>query len=674
MNNAPEDASIVATEADLHDMTGRIFSPDGPLAAAVPGYEKREQQQRMAVESLRALLAGEMLIVEAPTGTGKTLAYLVAAALSRKRVAVSTATKNLQEQLFYKDAPFLRSAVFPSLKFALLKGRANFVCHTRLTRFLRQPYLDGIGEPESLDRFLEWYRWTVENGQGDRSEMDDLADDDPLWPEICSTVETCVGRKCDFRDECFVLNMRARAADADLMIANHHLLLSDLAVKESGFGAVIPRYEALIADEAHQLEECATHHFGFHMTRFRFMRLVNDVAAETEYSSSSAASLGDVLQRIEETTGRLFPYLERFVGPQPRLLRRPDREIVTLREELSLALEKLVIGLRSRCAESEAFEALTVRAAAVHEELKVILADEPNEEYACWAEFRNRTLNLHASPIDVGEMMRSRLYESVSSIVFTSATLSSAGNFDYMKTRLGLTGDPAPTELILDSPFDYQTQTLLYIPKSVPEPNSPAFLDSIVPLIGEILLKTEGRCFVLFTSYRNMRETYGRLKGSVPFPMLLQGDRPKTKLLEDFRRRPGSVLFATSSFWEGVDVRGEALSCVIIDKLPFAPPDDPVVAARIEKIRNNGQSPFHEFQIPMAVIALRQGVGRLIRTASDYGVLCILDRRILTKGYGKTFLKSLSTGPMCSDTAEIERFFDRMSDFSAQVRDGNVRR
>lgn len=636
----------------------RIFGPRGLLADAMPGYEHRDQQEQMAVEVYRALSRNERLIIEAPTGTGKTLAYLVAAALSRRKVAISTGTKNLQEQLFFKDIPFVRDKIFPDVDVALLKGRGNFVCHTRMKRFIRQPSLPGIAQPDSLERLVEWYNHTRRHGQGDRAEMEHLADDDPIWPEISSSSETCQGRKCAHREECFILRMRARASQADMMIVNHHLLISDLGVKDAGYGEVIPRYEALIVDEAHGLEEAATSHFGLHVSYFRVARLIRDAAEELASSGGGSGIFSEILTNLDRDSRALFKAFPVPASSREKL-GRPDEYQARLRDLVRMGLDTLAAKIGSLASATEELHGVERRAREISTELGIILGEERSGEYACWAEHREAAVIFHASPVEVGETLDERLYRAVQSLVFTSATLSSGGTFDYFKARLGLDKEIAPRETILDSPFDYATQTMLFVPHSVPEPNAPGFTTAVVPVLEELFRYSQGRAFVLFTSYRNMQEVYAQMDGKVPFPLLIQGSRPKSRLLEEFRERSGSVLFATASFWEGVDVQGEALSCVIVDRLPFAPPDEPVVAARIERIRSQGHDPFRTFQVPMAIIALKQGLGRLIRTRSDSGVLCVLDTRILTKWYGKVFLKSLHTGPLSRDPKEIEAFFRR---------------
>jgi ATP-dependent DNA helicase DinG len=631
-----------------------ILGTNGILARSMEGYESRKQQLDMTYAVFDALESDDRLIIEAPTGTGKTLAYLIAAALSGKKVAISTGTKNLQEQLFFKDIPFVRDKIFPDLKAALLKGRGNFVCHSRLKRFLRQPYLEGFAPEDSLQKILTWYRATREHGDGDRAEIENLPDDDPIWPEICSTTENCLGRKCADRDDCFVVKMKAKAYDVHVMIVNHHLLTSDLVVKESGFAEVIPRYEALIVDEAHGLEDAATQHFGFHISLFRITRLIRDI--RSELPPAEAEKFAKPLSELDVLARQLFARCAELCPFRSRL-GRLGPEIDELKDKICLGLDSISQRLVNLPAGSDDLKSLARRAKAVGFELSTVLAPEANQEYACWAERRDRNLILHASPINVGNRFQELLYEKVPGLVFTSATLSSGGTLDYFKSRLGLNSDPSPSEAILDSPFDYSRQTLLYIPRSIPEPNSQDFAQATADQVFEILERSRGRAFVLFTSYKNMEEVHRRVVSKLSFPVLIQGSKPKTKLLEEFREKTGSVLFATSSFWEGVDVQGEALSCVVVDRLPFAPPDEPIVAARMEKLRNEGTEPFFSFQVPMAVISLKQGLGRLIRTRSDKGVLCILDIRILTKRYGGIFRRSLHQSPLSRELSDLEAFF-----------------
>ncbi|MGC8905905.1 MAG: ATP-dependent DNA helicase [Desulfomonilaceae bacterium] len=642
---------------DALDKIKAIFAPKGILAQAIPNYEFREQQYLMALDVFRTLSETGYLLIEAPTGTGKTLAYLVAAALTRKKIAVSTGTKNLQEQLFFKDAPFVRTHLFPQLKVALLKGRGNFVCHAQVKKFLKQIHIRFVPDADHLDEIMAWYRQTRKNGEGDRVELAHLPEDDGIWPEICSSTETCLGKHCPDKDECFVQRMKSKAMDADLMIVNHHLLCSDAAVRESGFGEVIPRYEALIVDEAHGLEDAATKHFGVQSSLFKLQRLVRDATAELRAQKIADRKFDEALTNIDEDSRELFQSLARSSSGQGAALGSLDPRVREKRQALCTRLDSLASMLSNLPKCSEECRNLARRCEQASSDLNIILQDQLSGDYACWSERRDRHITIYASPVDVGPLLKSTLYSRVDSIVFTSATLSSNADFSYFKSRLGLDGALKVREKMLATPFDYSSQTMLFIPRNMPDPNSEGFTEAIAGVLPSILEKTRGRAFVLFTSYRNMEAVYRRLKEKLPFPLLLQGTKAKHKLLEEFRSMNGSVLLATASFWEGVDVQGEALSCVIVDKLPFASPTDPLVAARIEKLKKEQKTPFFDFQVPMAVIALKQGLGRLIRTRSDRGVLCILDQRILTKSYGQIFLKSLYSCPLKRDITDIDKFF-----------------
>jgi ATP-dependent DNA helicase DinG len=629
----------------------KILGPDGLIAGSMKSYEHRSQQIEMAKHVYEALDKDKTLIIEAPTGTGKTLAYLLAAALTRKKVAISTGTKNLQEQLFFKDIPFVLKHVFPNLTAALLKGRGNFVCHVRLRRLMRQPYLPGLQRVTQLEDIVEWYKNTEE---GDRAEIENLTDDSPIWGEICSTTDTCVGKKCKDREDCFVFRMRARASEADLMIVNHHLLVSDLSVKESGFGQVIPRYEALIVDEAHGFEDAVTQHFGHTIHQGQFVRLIRDARTELESAKSAGAKFTTVLDQIDNRSKRLFAAFDRVGGMRVSLGELPP-EVTEAAQALDADCDALAAMIANIKNAPEDLTAIATRAQTLSFDLSTILLTDDSHEYARWSERRDKRLFLHASPIEIGDLLKNHLYDKIPAITFTSATLSSDNNCAYFRQRLGLDADAA--EVILDSPFSFQNQTMLFVPPDLPEPNNPGYIDAVIPIIEDILERTDGRAFVLFTSYRNMEIAYSKLSRRLPFPSLMQGQKPRSRLLEEFQDNYGAVLFATSSFWEGVDVQGEALSCVIIDRLPFAPPNDPLVEARINKLKDNGVDAFNAFQVPMAIIALKQGLGRLIRTRNDRGVMCILDTRIIKKGYGKIFRRSLHQCPWTHEIDDVREFF-----------------
>jgi ATP-dependent DNA helicase DinG len=647
------------TNCDVREAAEKIsaiLGPGGIVSRSIPAYENREQQIKMAIEVFNALDRSKQLIVEAPTGTGKTLAYLVAAALSGKRVAISTGTKNLQEQLFLKDVPFVRAEIFPGLRSALLKGRGNFVCHTRFQRFLRQPVLQGIDNTDSLKIIRDWYSDTCKIGNGDREEIHNLAEDDPIWNEICSTTDSCLGKKCPDKEACFVFKMRQRAFDVDLMVVNHHLLASDLEIKESGFGEVIPKYEALIVDEAHGLEEALTQHFGFKSTLPKINRLIRDARAELKQASVSGTKFSLSIGLLEDLGARLFRFYDKVPAQRTRI-DPPSPAILEVRDKLCEQFRILEAMLANLADKSETFLLIAGRCFDARNEIETILSQGVDGDYACWSERKERFVTINASPIEVGNQVRKRLYEKVPGLVFTSATLSSGGNFDYFKSRLGLENGPNLSEVILGSPFDYKKQTLLFIPKSIPVPTDPNFVNAAAEIVKQVLQRTFGRAFVLFTSYRNMEAVYSLIDGQIPYKLMIQGSMPKSRLLEKFKEVSGAVLFATSSFWEGVDVQGDSLSCVIIDRLPFASPGDPIVSARIDRLKKNDTDTFYSFQVPMAVLALKQGLGRLIRTRSDRGVLCILDIRIINKSYGKVFMKSLHGSPVGRDLEDIEKFF-----------------
>jgi ATP-dependent DNA helicase DinG len=647
--NDNKDSSI----GKIHD----IFGPDGIMASSIAQYEFRGQQLAMSEAVLSAMMADDTLIIEAPTGTGKTLAYLVAAVLSGKKVAISTGTKNLQEQLFFKDIPFVKENIFPDLKAALMKGRSNFVCHRRLRDFLRQASFYEQWESELLEKILKWYQLTLVQGEGDRVEIDSLPDESRVWSEICSTAETCLGRSCEDFERCFVQKMRYKAGDVQLVVVNHSLLASDMAVRSSGRGEVIPRFDALIIDEAHGFEEAVTQHFGFHCGVHKIRKFVKDCRFQLTEAEIHGEKFERELRKTDDNARNLFGIFE-DIQIQKAKIDSTDRRVMEARENLSQSLDSLSSMISASPKAREELKILIQRVQDLRIEIDTIFGTSSAKDYATWIEKKDRVISAHACPIEVGSALRKRLYEKIPSLVFTSATLATSGSFEYFRSSVGLNGTFSPKEVILGSPFDYGAQTLFYIPKSMPEPNSGEFVSLLAENIGEILSVTQGRAFVLFTSIRNMESVYEKLKGTMSFPLLLQGTRPKSRLIEEFKSKSGAVLLGTSSFWEGVDVQGESLSCVIIDKLPFAPPDDPILSTRVDLLRSAGKNPFFLLQVPMAVIALKQGLGRLIRTRNDRGALCVMDPRILSKSYGKMFFQSLQKSPMTRSLSDLKEFFD----------------
>jgi ATP-dependent DNA helicase DinG len=626
-----------------------FFGPRGLLARALPSYEPRPAQEVLSEAVGKTLREGGILLAEAGTGTGKTLAYLLPAVDLGRRVVVSTGTKNLQEQLILKDLPLLARALGRDLSVAVMKGRGNYLCKLRFASFSQAGTFTRF---EEIPLFRAVESWSASTQTGDRGEIADLPDGAAFWREISAASENCIGQSCPDFDQCFVTTMRQRALESDLVIVNHHLLCADLAVKDSSYGEVIPAYDAIVLDEAHLLEDVATQYFGVQVSSHRVEDLCRDVEREfTAAGLSPRDPLAELLQ-VRTRAERLFDHLRHGAGRrlvEGWMTRRVEEEASSLLHRL----EGLKTAILAMPEASEVFEGLAARTAGLASELAFILkAAEDTHVY--FIEIRGKAIFLKATPIDVSPMLKEHLFERVSSAVLTSATLTVDGGFSYLRARLGIA---KAEELLLSSPFDFRSQAILYVPRNMPEPASPAFVDRAAEQVKGLLERSQGRAFVLFTSYANMNAVAERLAGQVPFPLLLQGEAPKAVLLETFRATPGAVLLATSSFWQGVDVVGDQLSCVVIDKLPFASPADPVVAARIERLKNMGENAFADYQVPVAILALKQGLGRLIRSQSDRGVLAVLDSRLLERAYGDRFLKSLPPAELVHTLAEVEAFF-----------------
>ena len=644
-----------------------VLGPGGLLARARQSYEHRPQQIAMAHLVRRALDLHRYALVEAGTGTGKTLAYLLPAVLSGLRVVISTATKTLQEQVLDKDLPLLREASGIDFTATLMKGRANYLCLSKLERAEEDPQLCVTSKSEAK-AFAMISAWARQTETGDRAELD-LPEQLHLWKELSATGETCTGQRCPHYEDCFVTRMRKRAAESDLIIVNHHLFFADLALRTSqadGRGAeVIPRYDAVIFDEAHALEDVATEFFGLSASDYRVEDLLGDCQRVLEEKGVEEYGVEPLLDKLELLSDGLFAEVARLVPQgaegQHRLTRKTTEPLSVKAFEVGDALRAVAAHLGR--AEEADIASLARRAVEIADDLKFLVeAREPG--FVFWAERRAKATFLRAAPIDIAKELQERLYRGVDALVFTSATLAAQGCLDFAKRRLGLS-DPESGEdryavdsLVLDSPFDYATQAALYAPTGLPEPADPAFVARAADEIFELCAITGGRAFALFTSRRNMVEAHRLLANRLPYRVLLQGERPKAALIADFKEKP-SVLFAAHSFWEGVDIPGEALSLVVIDKLPFASPGDPVVAARIEHLKDRGREPFAEYQLPHAALALRQGFGRLIRTRRDRGIVAVLDRRLTTKAYGRVFLESLPRCPRTADRAVIQRWWDK---------------
>ena len=623
-------------------------------------FEPRAGQRRMADAVARVLADGGTLIAEAGTGTGKTMAYLVPAILSGHRVLISTGTKNLQEQIYFKDLPALADALPVSFRATCMKGRANYLCLHRLDQ-ARARAGDGL-----LDAVAGWAETTQ---TGDRAELEDLPDDSGLWAEISATADTCLGSECPQYEQCFVTRMRQRAAESDVVIVNHHLLCADAAVRQSSYGEVIPDCRQLVIDEAHQLEDVATQYFGLAVSNYRVEDLVRD--GERLLAAEVVADRDGGLQRA---VGRVGDHGRAFFGAlamarrqrgrygEERLRIGPDwfGDIVDEGVALATALDGLEAGMAlaggSAAGAQDANEdALTIarRAGELRDDLQFMLAAS-DAAFVYFLETRGRGVFLRAAPIDVSAIVRAQLLDRMRATVLTSATLAVGGSFDYVRRRLGI---EEAAELRVPSEFDFAAQSLLYLPRRMPPPRSPDFADAVAHQVRSILQGTQGRAFVLFTSYAMMHAVHEAIMGATPFPLLVQGTAPRTALLQQFRLTPHAVLLATSSFWQGVDVVGEQLSCVVIDKLPFASPADPITAARIEAIAAGGGDAFNDYQVPLAILTLLQGLGRLIRHRQDRGVLAVLDPRLRTMGYGRRFLESFPPSPVTHDVVEIGRFF-----------------
>ena len=627
-----------------------IFGRDGLLSRVLEGFEYRPMQADMAREVESAISQGRPTIVEAGTGTGKTLAYLIPALLSRRKTLISTGTKTLQDQLLDHDIPVLREHLPAKFRAVCLKGRRNYLCLQRFYRFVQQPELLAGEEGGFSKELIGWARHTR---TGDRAELEWLPDDFGGWQAVTAGAEQCLGQKCPQVQECFLTRVRQDAAAAEMVIVNHHLFFADLAVRSGGYGQVIPRWEVAVFDEAHLLEEVAHQYFSVEVSSHRLEELLRDVAWELRL----AGRRDTILDRLIETTGALGAELfEAFPATDRRQRFRPEAVAGDLKgkwDDLRESLNELAAQLVGRQDLSDSLALCHRRTLELVEALHLLLDQgDPNRVY--WYERRGKGTFLWASPVEVSPLLEELLFSEPRPYVFTSATLAVGRDLSFFKTRLGLPLDTPG--LILETPFAYREQVLVYLPRHLPTPDSPDFIPALADEVAAILEETGGRAFILFTSYRNLREVHARLAQRQRFTLLVQGEQPKPVLLGRFREDVASVLLGTASFWQGVDMPGETLSCVIIDKLPFAPPDDPMVAARLERIAAEGGNPFWDYQVPSALLMLRQGLGRLIRRATDRGIMAIMDSRLFTRSYGRVFLNSLPESLITSRRKEIGAF------------------
>ncbi len=631
-----------------HDVAA-LLGAEGPFAQDVPGFAPREAQQRMAVAVLQAIEDRETLIAEAGTGTGKTFAYLVPALVSGQKVIVSTGTKALQDQLFFRDLPRVRSVLGTRFKASLLKGRANYLCLYRLDQTVRE----GHASREQASQLATIRAWSARTRRGDRMELAEIPEESPIWPRVTSTPENCLGSECAFFEDCHVVKARREAMDADVVVVNHHLLLADLALKQEGFGEILPGANAFILDEAHQIPDLAGQFFSQSISARQITDLAHDALAECSGVTGATSLLLEPVEALQNAVRDLRLALDPL---PPRGAFGVLEGHAAVREAMGALREILAVVvelLGAQAERSRGFANAFERAGVLSLRLDRIV-EEARDTDVRWYELFPRGFSLHATPLDLASPLRAMRAATHAAWIHTSATLSVAGDFGHFARQLGIDD---PHTLSLESPFDYARQALAYLPDKLPDPNARDYTDRVIEAVLPVLEASNGRAFLLFTSHRALRRAAEILEGRVPWPLFVQGTAPRHRLLEDFRNSGHGVLLGAASFWEGVDVAGEALSVVVIDKLPFASPDDPVLQARLEALEAAGISAFMGWQVPTAAIALKQGAGRLIRDVHDRGVLMLCDPRLSGKGYGKLFLASLPPMPRTRSLEDVRAFF-----------------
>ncbi len=654
----------------LPDHTIEVLGEGGVLTTKLPGFVPRSAQQHLAAAIAEAIVDSDTLLAEAGTGTGKTYAYLVPALLSGRKTIISTGTRALQDQLYHRDLPRVRDALGIGHTSALLKGRANYLCRYRMEQARGEP---RFATREQAGQFQRIVAWSGRTRFGDLAELEDMPEDSPVYPLVTSTNENCLGNECPFWGECFVVQARQRAQAADVVVVNHHLLLADLALKQEGFGEILPGAQTFVVDEAHQLPELAAQFFGEGLGARLLVELARDALSESREATGALAALQTPAQQLEHISRHLRALMDNLPirGTRARALHEPA--VASALDDLADALHALVEALgpwREASPGLDACHARAVEAAARlarwreawnvddGEDAEPLdeRSPEPGRDNVYWYELTPRGFRLQRTPLDVSGPLRRHREQSRAAWIFTSATLAVDGAFVHVAKRLGLW---EPKTRLEAGPFDWPRQALLYLPRSMPEPNTFGFGQAVIEAVLPVLRASKGRAFLLFASHRALREaaTQLRERADAPWPLFVQGEAPRAQLLQQFRESGDGVLLGTASFREGVDVAGDALSVVVLDKLPFAAPDDPVFEARLDAVRRGGGNPFRDEQLPQAVIALKQGAGRLIRTVDDRGVLVLCDPRLTGKSYGRVFLDSLPPMPRTREIAEVEAFF-----------------
>jgi ATP-dependent DNA helicase DinG len=630
--------------------TTEFFSDNGPLSTVISGYQARSAQVEMATAIADAIDKQQHLIAEAGTGTGKTFAYLVPAILSGKKAIISTGTKNLQDQLFNKDLPIIRKALKVPFIAALLKGRSNYLCSYRLQNAVTSTLGFSKEDAVALAKIKLWAKRTQ---SGDSSEMAEVNEGDPIWYHATSTLDNCLGQDCPDYSECFLVKARKKAQEADILVVNHHLLCADWSLRDSGFGELLPNAEVVVIDEAHQLADTASNFLGVTVGAKQLNDLAQDALMEYFKDATDIPALRTACEDLEHEIKdlRLAFGIELKRGEWQDIVSNPKLSggLQSVKEQM----QRLADQLKLASVKTKALESCSKRAEEMLQKLNLIL-DDRSGKWIRWYETHRKTFTLSLTPLDIASEFHGFMQQHQAAWIFTSATLSIANKFNYFANNLGLNNTLSKS---WGSPFDYPNQSLFYHPKGLPQPNDPNFIPLIVEFALPVLQASQGRAFFLFTSHRALNEAAELLAKKIKYPLLIQGSRPKALLLEQFKEAGNAVLLGTSSFWEGVDVRGEALSCVIIDKLPFASPGDPVLKARLEAMTQQGNNPFFEYQLPTAVIALRQGIGRLIRDVTDRGVLMVCDPRLLKKSYGQLFLDSVPPMKRTRDIVDVQEFF-----------------